>query len=546
MPLIKLNDKEIEVENGARLLQVALDEGFDIPHYCYHPSLSIAGNCRMCCVEVEGMPGLQISCNVTINELPEERKVDGSYDMVVNSESEEVKDARSRVLELLLLNHPLDCPVCDQAGECYLQDYSYLHGNAHSRFKEEKRVNPKKRLGDEIWIYPNRCVLCSRCIRFCDEIVGDPQLIVRNRGYGSIIDVRDGQPIDNKLSGNTADICPVGSLVSNDFLHKTRVWNLKEHDTVCMDCSVGCNVEIGVSNNEIQRIKPRYNKDVNDYWMCDDGRLGYHAAEKVKRLQSPLLKGKNGFDPISWTEAFEVIRENVISKEGFNASEFALIGSPYCTNEENYLLRKIVESMSVPASNIGLYPAEMEGDPIIFKSGFRISPDKTPNRTGAIDMLRVDNTMTPGDLSNGRVSIIYMLQGGLYDVMNESMLEILNNADFVIVQSTYLSDAAKLADLVLPGTMHYEKSGTMTNDRRRVQKINQAVVPPVGTREDWKVILEFANSIGCEGIEFENVDEITTEIASSIPGYEGCSTEAVGSAGINLDFEEEENKKVLA
>ncbi|MCH7495501.1 MAG: molybdopterin-dependent oxidoreductase [Candidatus Marinimicrobia bacterium] len=536
MPLIKLNDKEIEVENGARLLQVALDEGVDIPHYCYHPSLSIAGNCRMCCVQVEGMPGLQISCNVIINELPEERKVDGSYDMVVNSESEEVKDARSRVLELLLLNHPLDCPVCDQAGECYLQDYSYLHGNAHSRFKEEKRVNPKKRLGDEIWIYPNRCVLCSRCVRFCDEIVGDPQLIVRNRGYSSIIDVRDGQPIDNKLSGNTADICPVGSLVSNDFLHKTRVWNLKEHDTVCMDCSVGCNVEIGVSNNEIQRIKPRYNKDVNDYWMCDDGRLGYHAAEKVERLQSPLLKGKNGFDPISWTEAFEVIRENVISKEGFNASEFALIGSPYCTNEENYLLRKIAETMSVPASNIGLYPAEMEGDPIIFKSGFRISPDKTPNRRGALDMLGLKSSGLAESLDE---KIVYLLQGGVHDLMTESVSEILKKSEFLIVQSAYLSDEAKLADVVLPGRFHYEKNGTMTNDRNRVQRIRSVVEPPIGVKEDWEVIVEFGGALGVKNLNYESVDEITNEAAANVNGYEGISVESVGSLGSELKREKE-------
>ncbi|MCH7495707.1 MAG: (2Fe-2S)-binding protein, partial [Candidatus Marinimicrobia bacterium] len=162
MPLIKINDKELEVEHGARLLQVALDNGVEIPHYCYHPSLSIAGNCRMCVVEIEGMPGLQISCNVSIGEMPEERKIDGKYDMVVDTESEEVKDSRSRVLELLLLNHPIDCPVCDQAGECLLQDYSFKHGNAHSRFTEEKRVNPKKQLGPEVWIYPNRCILCSR------------------------------------------------------------------------------------------------------------------------------------------------------------------------------------------------------------------------------------------------------------------------------------------------------------------------------------------------------------------------------------------------
>ena len=536
MPLIKINNKELEVEQGARLLQTALDNGIEIPHYCYHPSLSIAGNCRMCVVQIEGMPGLQISCNVNIGEMPEERKIDGKYDMVIETESEEVKDSRSRVLELLLLNHPIDCPVCDQAGECFLQDYSFEHGNASSRFKEEKRVNPKKQLGPEIWIYPNRCILCSRCVRFCDEIVGDPQLMVRNRGYSSIIDVRDNQPIDNKLSGNTADICPVGSLVSNDFLHKTRVWNLEEQETICMDCSVGCNVKIGVTVNGIQRIKPRLNKEVNDYWICDDGRLGYHAADELVRLQSPLLKEDDGFRPVSWKEVFDFISEKTTVNGKLSPGNMEIIGSAYGTNEENYLLRKLADSLSVPEENISLYPGEMDGDPIIFKSGFRISPDKTPNRRGSLDMLGLKSSGLADSLGN---KIVYLLQGGVHDLMTESVSEILKKSEFLIVQTAYLSDEAKLADVVLPGTFHYEKNGTMTNDRNRVQRVRGVVQSPIGVKEDWKVIVEFSGALGIKNFNYESVDEITNEAAVNVNGYEGITVESVGSLGSDLNRERE-------
>ena len=536
MPLIKINNKELEVEQGARLLQTALDNGIEIPHYCYHPSLSIAGNCRMCVVQIEGMPGLQISCNVNIGEMPEERKIDGKYDMVIETESEEVKDSRSRVLELLLLNHPIDCPVCDQAGECFLQDYSFEHGNASSRFKEEKRVNPKKQLGPEIWIYPNRCILCSRCVRFCDEIVGDPQLMVRNRGYSSIIDVRDNQPIDNKLSGNTADICPVGSLVSNDFLHKTRVWNLEEQETICMDCSVGCNVKIGVTVNGIQRIKPRLNKEVNDYWICDDGRLGYHAADELVRLQSPLLKEDDGFRPVSWKEVFDFISEKTTVNGKLSPGNMEIIGSAYGTNEENYLLRKLADSLSVPEENISLYPGEMDGDPIIFKSGFRISPDKTPNRRGSLDMLGLKSSGLADSLGN---KIVYLLQGGVHDLMTESVSEILKKSEFLIVQTAYLSDEAKLADVVLPGTFHYEKNGTMTNDRNRVQRVRGVVQSPIGVMEDWKVIVKFSEALGIKNFNFESVDEITNEAAVNVNGYEGITVESVGSLGSDLNRERE-------
>ena len=535
MPLIKINDKEIEAKSGSQLLQVALDNGIDIPHYCYHPALSIAGSCRMCQVEIEGMPGLAISCNVTVNDAPEERKIDGKYDLVVQTETEEVKDSRRTALEFLLLNHPLDCPVCDQAGECYLQDYSFAYGNAHSRFGEPKRVNPKKELGPEVWIYPNRCVMCSRCIRFCEEVVGDPQLIIRNRGYDSIIDVREGEPIDNLLSGNVVDICPVGSLVSNDFLHKTRVWNLKSHESVCNDCSVGCNIRIETKDNEIQRIKPRKNDAVNGDWICDIGRLGYNAMDDLDRVTSPMLKDGESFKPVGWSEAFELVGKKLGGK-----NKAGVVGSAYMTNEENYLLGKLAaQGMKAPDS-VWLYPGQMEGEPVIFKSGFRISPDRTPNRIGACHML--DNCIPVLDDINKKANSLYFVHGGPADLLTEEYARVLGKLKFLVVQSTYMSDVARLADLVLPATTYAEKYGTMTNDTGRVQKLTRAVEPPNGTKEDWEVIAGVMKAVDSKSKDYGSVTEITAEITEKVEGYEGLTFNTIGTLGVKVSRKTEVEK----
>ena len=294
MPFIKIDKTEFEVAKDKTVLEIALENNIEIPHYCYHPALEIVGSCRMCLVEVEGMPKLQVSCNTFIGEVPPERKVDGKYDMVVHTQNELVTKERKNILEFLLLNHPLDCPVCDQAGECYLQDYSFKFGNAHSRFDEDKRVRPNENLGSQIVINHNRCILCTRCTRFTREISGTSELFVEERGYNSKIAIIEDNPLDNLLAGNVTDICPVGALLSTDYIHKNRIWNMKKQPSVCQDCSVGCNIDVFTQKDKIIRITPRENHQVNGYFMCDIGRYGFHQYENIERITSPLHKSNGG------------------------------------------------------------------------------------------------------------------------------------------------------------------------------------------------------------------------------------------------------------
>lgn len=533
MALIKLNGREFEVEPGTTVLEVARQNDIEIPHYCYHPRLEIVGSCRMCMVEVEGMPKLTTSCSLRINEMPEERKVDGKYDMVVSSESEKVRNTQKSTMEFLLINHPLDCPVCDQAGECYLQDYAFRYGNAHSRFKEDKRVRPAEQLGSMVKINHNRCIMCTRCVRFAKEIAGTGELGVVNRGYYSKIGVIEGMELDNKMAGNVVDICPVGALLSNDFLHKTRVWNLEETSSICPECSVGCNTKVHVKDNRLQRFKPRINEAVNDHWMCDDGRFEYHKYEDADRVTHPMIRKESGFERISWSGAIKHLLERFseVSRE-HGKDAITGFGSCYMTNEENYLFEKMMRKGLGVTENIGLYPAPFKGEPEVFKSGFQINPDKTPNRQGAMDMLNIDEKVDLFALMrNQSVRAAYFLHGGYGDFLSNDEILALKKLDFLIVQDFYMSDIAQEADLILPGGSVYERTGTMTNYQGRVQKIQQGLYPEGDERPDYQIIMDIANALRKKTMEYLSVWEVTSEISDSVRGYTGLTRFEIGDLG---------------
>ena len=375
MPLLKVDGKEFEVESGTTVLQVAEANGIEIPHYCYHPALEIVGSCRMCLVQVEGMPKLQVSCNTFVSDVSSDRKVDGKYDMVVHTQNDLVVQERKNILEFLLLNHPLDCPVCDQAGECYLQDYSFKFGNAHSRFDENKRVRPNEFLGSQIVINHNRCIMCSQCVRFTQEISGTSELFVEARGYNSKIAVLEDNPLDNLLAGNVADICPVGALLSTDYIHKNRIWNLKKQPSVCQDCSVGCNVDVFSQTDQILRLTARENLDVNGYFMCDIGRYGFHRYEEIDRVLQPIVRKGDSFESVDWETAIQKTVD-LIKK---NKSKAAGIVSPFHTNESNFLLGQIFKDV------LGSLPP-ITGEESTYPSGFRISADRSPNTRGMNDI----------------------------------------------------------------------------------------------------------------------------------------------------------------
>ena len=434
MPLLKIDGKEFEVESGTTVLQVAGENGIEIPHYCYHPALEIVGSCRMCLVQVEGMPKLQVSCNTFVSDVSSDRKVDGKYDMVVHTQNDLVVQERKNILEFLLLNHPLDCAVCDQAGECYLQDYSFKFGNAHSRFDENKRVRPNEFLGSQIVINHNRCIMCSQCVRFTQEISGTSELFVEARGYNSKIAVLEDNPLDNLLAGNVADICPVGALLSTDYIHKNRIWNLKKQPSVCQDCSVGCNVDVFSQTDQILRLTARENLDVNGYFMCDIGRYGFHRYEEIDRVLQPMVRKGDSFESVDWETAIQKTVD-LIKK---NKSKAAGIVSPFHTNESNFLLGQIFKDV------LGSLPP-ITGEEITYPSGFRISADRSPNARGMNDICEEVVEDLASEIETQGIRTLFILDDGIDRELDDKWEKIIGEMDSVIVLSYAMTDLAKLA-----------------------------------------------------------------------------------------------------
>ncbi len=523
MPLLKIDDKEIQVESGTTILEIAIASGIEIPYYCYHPALEVVGSCRMCLVQVEGMSKLQVSCNTFIGEVHPDRKVNGKYDMVVYTQNELVVKERKNILEFLLLNHPLDCPVCDQAGECYLQDYSFKFGNAHSRFEEEKRVRPNEYLGSQIVINHNRCILCSRCVRFTQEISGTSELFVEARGYNSKIAALEDKPLDNLLAGNVADICPVGALLSTDYIHKNRIWNLEQKPSVCQDCSVGCNVDVFSQQDQIFRLTARENQDVNGYFMCDIGRYGFHRFEKIERIIHPMVRNGKSFNVLDWDEAIKKTAD-LIEK---SKEKTAGIVSPFHTNESNYLLGLLMKE------TLGYLPP-ITGEEITFPTKFRISADRSPNLRGVNDIC--------GDLVKDFTSIIktrdirglYILDDGVDRKLDDSWKDILAKMDFVIVQSYAMTELAKSAHIVLPGLAPFEREGTITNDKGRIQWLRPSLATKGDSKPDWEILMLVRNALHKESEYFADLGEVIKKMGDQFPNYSGISLFKIGTQGMAL------------
>ena len=523
MPLLKIDDKEIQVESGTTILETAIASGIEIPYYCYHPALEVVGSCRMCLVQVEGMPKLQVSCNTFVGEVHPDRKVNGKYDMVVHTQNELVVKERKNILEFLLLNHPLDCPVCDQAGECYLQDYSFKFGNAHSRFEEEKRVRPNEYLGSQIVINHNRCILCSRCVRFTQEISGTSELFVEARGYNSKIAALEDKPLDNLLAGNVADICPVGALLSTDYIHKNRIWNLEQKPSICQDCSVGCNVDVFSQQDQIFRLTARENQDVNGYFMCDIGRYGFHRFEKIERIIHPMVRNGKSFNVLDWDEAIKKTADLIEKSKDKTAG----IVSPFHTNESNYLLGLLMKE------TLGFLPP-ITGEEITFPTKFRISADRSPNLRGVNDIC--------GDLVKDFTSIIktrdirglYILDDGVDRKLDDSWKDILAKMDFVIVQSYAMTELAKSAHIVLPGLAPFEREGTITNDKGRIQWLRPSLATKGDSKPDWEILMLVRNALHKESEYFADLGEVIKKMGDQFPNYSGISLFKIGTQGMAL------------
>ncbi len=365
MPKIVIDGKEIDFTHGQTIIEAARNNDINIPHFCWHPKLTVSGNCRVCLVEVEKMPKLVIACATLA--------ADG---MVVHTASENALKARNAVMEFLLINHPLDCPICDEAGECKLQDYAYSHGMGESRFVEEKNHKDKRvPLGPYVMFDAERCISCSRCIRFCDEIAKDPELTFVKRGDRVTIVTYPGEEMDNPYSLNTTDICPVGALTNRDFRFQARVWDMSATKSICTGCARGCNTELWVRNNLVLRLTPRQNEEVNSYWMCDHGRINtFKFINAEDRVNGAYLRKEGSLTPAAMEDAVSAAA-NELRK--YNKDEIAFIGSPNVTNEDNYVLAKFARISG--SKNIDFL---RKTDPS-FEDEILRREDITPNSLGA-------------------------------------------------------------------------------------------------------------------------------------------------------------------
>ncbi len=523
MPTLKIDGQEITVEPGTTVLQAAKKLGIDIPHYCYHPALSIAGSCRMCLVEIEGHRKLETSCSTIAG--------DG---MEVHTDTPKVKEARKNILEFLLINHPLDCPVCDKAGECYLQDYDYQYGSAHSRFrKEDKRVRPNKDLGGNIHHVQNRCILCTRCVRFYRDVVGEELLFVENRGYHSEISVLPGKELNTKMDGNITEICPVGALLDKDFMYQARVWHLEHTKGVCPGCSAGCNIDIQSKGNKIYRIRSRENQAVNQYWICDDGRYFFHKYEEVERIEAPLKRAGDKLNPTSWEEALSIVHDRLaLIKKSDGANFIGAVGSAFASNEENYLLKKLFQG-EIGTDALYIYAPEPEGENVTFKSGFTIRADRSPNRKGAELIIG----KTKGDfwkaIQKGEIKALYVLNGNLSTSLTEEQKTILKKLEFLAVQDFYLSDWAKLANVVLPGGTAFEKDGSFTNHSGRVQRFFKALELPGSAKADWDILLQLGKKFKTDW-NLISASDVMNDLASSVKAFADISYFKLGDQGIQI------------
>jgi len=500
MPKLTINGQEIEVPQGTTVLAACDEAGIRIPYFCWHPALSIAGNCRMCLVEVEKLPKLVISCNTVVTE-----------GMVVHTTSERVKKAQQGVLEIMLANHPLDCPICDQAGECGLQDRYFEFSLQKSQFHEEKLEKPKhKPLSDKIVFDGERCILCSRCVRFSEEITKKCELGIFERGAKSVIDVFPGKQLEDPYQLNMVDICPVGALTSADFRFKCRVWYLKSTAGVCTKCSRGCSIIVDCKDTVVHRYRPRKNPYVNDFWMCDEGRLSYKEIAE-NRVLTPMVRGADGtLTPASWDDAAKLVATKLKELGG---DAVTAVASAFETNEANWSLRKFC-SEALGSANLSSTAAALgtgEGD------DFLRTADKTPNRMGLAKL-----GLAAGNVTDGKCKGLFLMGG---DVSEETAAK----AEFLVMATPTLTELAKRAHVVLPSAHPAEQFGSYVNFQGTVQKTERAVAAPGQALPAYQIISRIAE-------EFEVrlptcPAEIFKLICQETPAFDGLGWQDLDPCG---------------
>jgi NADH-quinone oxidoreductase subunit G len=528
---------------GTRVIEACAQAGKFVPHYCYHPKLSSPGNCRMCLIEM-GMPKLGpdrkpvigADSKPAINWIPRPQiscAQDIAEGMGIRTDSPMVKECRNGVMEFLLINHPLDCPICDQAGECHLQEYSVEFGTSGSRFLDEKVKKPKRvEIGPRVTLDDERCVLCSRCIRFMKEVAHDDVLGFVSRGSHTYLTAHPDRLLDSNYSLNTVDICPVGALTSSDFRFKMRVWFLKETKSICTSCGTGCNTIIGARQNEIFRQTPRENDAVNSDWMCDYGRLNFHYVNSPDRVKAPQIREGQELVQTTWNSALE--KAGAALKE-FQKDEVAVLASARMTNEELWLTKKLIDSIGT--SHHDVVPRTGEADQIL------MSADRNPNTLGA-QLIGVTGER-PGsalkqiadNIRSGAIKAVIALGEDLTQVGITS--DDLKKLATLIVVDILPNETTRSATVLLPSSAFSEKRGSMINIKGRLQRLNRATQPPGTAREDWEIIRDLIQQLtGSNGIYL--IEDVFKQITDSIPEMNGLTLSRIGDRGVQLVEENEE------
>jgi NADH-quinone oxidoreductase subunit G len=521
---------------GTKLIEACMQSGSFVPHYCYHPALTTPGNCRMCLIELGGpkmdanrqpvlaadgrpeiawSPRPQISCALEISE-----------GMAVRTNSPLVEDCRKGVMEFLLINHPLDCPICDKAGECRLQEFAVEFGHGGSNFLEEKVKKPKRQdIGERIVLDDERCILCSRCVRFMQEVAHDDVLGFVDRGSHTTLTVHPGQRLDSNYSLNTVDICPVGALTSKDFRFKMRVWFLRETKSICTSCGTGCNSIIGARENEIIRQTPRQNDAVNSYWMCDHGRLNYAYLYRQDRLTVPALRVNGQPQKATWPRATAQIAEKLSTVPRGGT---ALLASARMTNEELWLAAQLARHLGISLHEVVARPQEADG--------ILVSNDGNPNTAGA-KLLGL--TSEPGArlaaigqaVRDGQVKALLCLgEDPRHLGLNADDLAKL---DLLVCLDLLPNTGTAVATAVLPGAGFAEKRGSMINVKGRLQRLNRATQPPGQARDDFEILSDLLRALGTELPQ--TLDGVFKEMAAATPALNGLTLAKLGEQGIPLE-----------
>ena len=506
-PMVNLTieGRSVSVPAGTSILEAAKHAGVLVPHYCYHPGLPVAGVCRMCLVEVEKAPKLAPSCATAVAE-----------GQVVHVHSEKALDARKGVLEMLLINHPLDCPICDQAGECELQDYTYREGRAEGRYRDPKRFNPVEDFGGDVLYTPNRCILCTRCVRFMDDVAKDPVLNVSERGDRALIGKFEGKDLTHPWAGNVIDICPVGALLSKDALNKTRAWEVDRSASICPNCSQGCNMTIETRDNVITRLRPRPNDDVNSYFMCDYGRLNYRWMNRQDRVDVPMVRRGPTLQGTDWQLAIAEAARVLAGKKAF------VLASPMLSNEAMFLLSQVVSKTGGAAA----FRVE-QGDeaPLLGVDDLALRADRAANARGA-ELFGFARTATPLAKLGAEDVLIVADE----ELAGTDAADVARASAIIVIGTTLPAWARHAAAVVLPIANFAEEEGTFTNLRGRVQRFMQAKAAPGFARPSWFVLSDLLTQLGT-ATNHMLASDVFAAMSAARPEFAGMSYDTLGLRG---------------